>query len=342
MSGPLVLVLAVIGGVLAARDPRRLLPGVLLVVAAASLATTLIGGALDTTSVLVGLDDGTRAIVGGMMILVVPSATGLALGLGLLANGVTMLRRERAMLSNALSLVSGVAVLALLALWWAAILAGWLPVVLALLVIVVPIAYLGVGLVAYLVWSLVYARTARRATSPAAIVVLGSGLVDGRVPPLLAQRVDLGVAMQIEHPDAVLVLSGGQGPDEPRSEAEAMAEHAASRGAPGDAMLTERASTTTEENLRMSEDLLAQRGARGSVLVVTSDYHAFRAATLLRRLGMIGHAVGARTAGYYRPSALLREYVALLRDHMMGNVIALGLLVLPVAALCVLAFAGRP
>ncbi len=47
---------------------------------------------------------------------------------------------------------------------------------------------------------------------------------------------------------------------------------------------------------------------------------------------MRGHAIGARTARYYRPSALLREYLALLRDHLVLNAIALGVLMLPLIA----------
>ena len=178
--------------------------------------------------------------------------------------------------------------------------------------------------------------TRRFTGNPAAVVVLGSGLVDGRVPPLLAARVARGVALAERDPRTLLVLSGGQGADEPRSESSAMAEHAASLGVPEARMVLEEASTTTEENLRLTRALLVERGVEGPVTVVTSDYHAFRAATLLRRLGIAGHARGARTARYYLPSALLREYVALLRDHLRVHAAIVGLLLVPSAVLLVL------
>ncbi|WP_315904109.1 ElyC/SanA/YdcF family protein [Streptomyces sp. CBG31] len=60
------------------------------------------------------------------------------------------------------------------------------------------------------------------------VVVLGSGLLGGeRVPPLLASRLRAGLRIQrkqIERgADApVLLVSGGQGPDEKLPEAEAM------------------------------------------------------------------------------------------------------------------------
>ena len=113
------------------------------------------------------------------------------------------------------------------------------------------------------------------------------------------------------------------GVDEPRSEGEAMAEYARELGAPSERMLVASASTTTEANLALSRTLLAESGVRGPVLAVSNDYHAFRAATLLRKLGIDGHAIGARTARYYLPSALLREFIALLRDHRVLNVTAL-------------------
>ena len=111
-----------------------------------------------------------------------------------------------------------------------------------------------------------------------------------------------------------------------------MAEHAREIGAPSGRMLVESASTTTEANLTLSRALLAESDVEGPLLAVTNDYHAFRAATLLRKLGIPGHAIGARTARYYLPSALLREFIALLRDHRVLNAIALGILMLPVAA----------
>jgi uncharacterized SAM-binding protein YcdF (DUF218 family) len=58
-------------------------------------------------------------------------------------------------------------------------------------------------------------------------------------------------------------------------------------------------------------------GARATV--VTSDFHAFRAALLARRLGIRGQVTGARVAGYYRPSAVLREFAAVFLRYWVIN-----------------------
>ena len=339
MPGPLTLALAIVGVVLAARDPRRLAPGILLTLAATSLVATLVStivATVDEVGALLGVDDGARGLVQAVLVLGIPALAGLVLGVALVVNGILMLLRERRSPAHLLSLVAGVAIVALYALGWATIAAGLGGVVVLVLALSAPIGYLGLVLVAYLVWSLVYAAMARRAPVAAAVVVLGAGLVDGRVSPLLAARVARGVALAEEDPRTLLVLSGGQGADEPRPEAEAMAEHAESLGVARERMLLEDASTTTEENLRRTHALLEQRGVLGPVTVVTSDYHAFRAATLLRTLGIRGHARGARTARYYLPSALLREYVALLRDHLRVHAAIVGALLVPFAALVVL------
>ena len=68
-------------------------------------------------------------------------------------------------------------------------------------------------------------------------------------------------------------------------------------------------------------------------LIVTSDYHVLRAAILARRLGVPAQASGARTARYYWPSAMLREFVALLVGRRRLHLVLGGLLALPLPAL---------
>ena len=142
-----------------------------------------------------------------------------------------------------------------------------------------------------------------------------------------------------------MLVSGGQGDDEPRSEASAMAEYLVEAGVPEGDVLREDRSTTTAENLRYSTEVLTRRdvelvraprwrlGAGGPVVVVTSNYHALRTATLMRTAGLPGHVVGAPTAGYFWPSATIREYLALLRDHRTLTVAGLAVSFLPLVVI---------
>ena len=54
------------------------------------------------------------------------------------------------------------------------------------------------------------------------IIVLGAGVIGARVTPLLAARIDKGIELLHYNPDAMLIMSGGQGPGEDIAECEAM------------------------------------------------------------------------------------------------------------------------
>lgn len=101
-----------------------------------------------------------------------------------------------------------------------------------------------------------------------------------------------------------------------------MCRYLGDRGVPPERILLEDKSTTTAENLRFSAGLLAEHGRAGRVLVVTSNYHVFRAAVLSRRLRLRMNVIGAPTAFYFVPSAFLREFVALLAQYWRTNLAA--------------------
>lgn len=171
----------------------------------------------------------------------------------LIANGLTMVRKEGRSLANLLSLVAGLAVLAVPVVAVLLVSSGLRVGVLLSAALVFVSSYLGVVFVAFLVHSLVYGRMAVE-NPPEAVVVLGSKIIDGRVPPLLRSRLDK--ALEVYRRTAattgrapLLIPSGGQGADETRAEATAMAEYLLAQGAdPADVLAEDRA-TTTRENL---------------------------------------------------------------------------------------------
>ncbi|MYR08689.1 YdcF family protein [Gordonia sp. SID5947] len=326
----IVLVLFVLGAVVSAwREPRRLLPGIFAAGVVVIVATV----------VVVAVAGGRGRELSGAMLLAVVAVTGLvaaaALGVYLLRTGAELLRREgrrpAMMLSTALGVllvvyVVGVAV---------GLLAGALTpaadhrMLLFLAAIGVPAAYLGSALLATVVWSAVYGVLARRRArrEPVdAVIVLGAGLIDGRrVGPLLAGRLDAALEV-FDRAEAagrrpILICSGGRGADEEISEAAAMAEHLRARGVRGDALLAEARSTDTAENIAFSARILADRGVHGQVAVVTSDYHALRAAMLMRGNEIDGFATGSRTASYFGPNAGLREFAAIMWEHRWLNLV---------------------
>ncbi len=166
------------------------------------------------------------------------------------------------------------------------------------------------------------------------IVVLGSGLIDGQVPPLLAARIDKGIDFYkkqlARERSCKLIMSGGQGDDEPRSEAEAMAEYARDKGVDPKDILQESTSKNTFENMLFSKVLMESDSAGDDYRAVfsTNSYHAFRAGIYARRAGLPMQGLGARTKWYYAANAVIREYIAYITLHKKLYTILFALLML--------------
>ncbi|MEO3939456.1 YdcF family protein [Paenarthrobacter nicotinovorans] len=255
----------------------------------------------------------------------------------LIANGVIMIRKEGRTTSSLLPFAVGLAVFlapvvaVLFVLTEQPVLVGMAALAFFLC------AYLGCAFIVFLGCAFIYSKM-RHTGNPAAIIVLGSGLINGKVPPLLASRLDKALEIyDAAGPSKPLLLpSGGQGSDEPRPESNAMKEYLVGRGAVESDVVEESMSTTTGENLKYSAALLADRRIDGPVLVCTNNYHALRAALLSRRHKIDAEVVGAPTARYFVPSAFLREFAAVMRDHPIANLV----LCLPMLGLAALITVG--
>src|SRR5690625_924302 len=112
-----------------------------------------------------------------------------------------------------------------------------------------------------------------------------------------------------------------------------MAQWAIENGADPSVVQREDRSENTEQNLRFSRELVPVDGRTAEGLIVTSNYHVLRAAILARQLGIAAQATGAPTAGYYWPSAMIREYIAILAGHRRLHAALLAFVALPGPAL---------
>ena len=144
------------------------------------------------------------------------------------------------------------------------------------------------------------------------IVVHGCGIFGDRMTPLLKGRVDKALALYRES-GKPLVLSGGRGAGETITEAQAMHDYLLTQGVPESDMILEDESTTTRENLLNVQKMLDTDGKKHSYVCVTSDYHVFRTSMLARYMGLDMQGVGSKTALYYWPGAMIREYAAVMK-----------------------------
>ena len=127
-------------------------------------------------------------------------------------------------------------------------------------------------------------------------VVLGAQIRGDEPSRTLRERLDLGLRYLEENPTGILVVSGGQGPDEDRTEASVMYDYLARQGADMTRVYREEASHDTRQNLENSAALAARLGLDSrSPTIISSEYHLCRAKYIAGTLGLTPSAVGSRT-----------------------------------------------
>lgn len=174
-------------------------------------------------------------------------------------------------------------------------------------------------------YSVIYMGLPIRYT-PDYIIVLGSGLIGDKVPPLLASRLDKAVQKYEKYGRKPLfITSGGQGHDEKLAEAVAMKKYIVDKYAiQEENILVEDKSTTTFENLTFSKKMIDARIPKAKGIVVTNNFHVLRAGIYSRRVGLNAIGVGSKTAFYYVPNAFMREFIGLLEMYKLYHLAVIG------------------
>lgn len=163
------------------------------------------------------------------------------------------------------------------------------------------------------------------------IVVLGSGIIGKKVTPLLAARIERGMELLHCNPNAVLIMSGGQGPGEDIPESVAMAAYAVDKGVDAERIIMEQKSVSTEENLLFSRKLMDKEAPK--IVIVTTAYHVFRALILAKQQGIKCVGFGAKTKWYFTLNALIREFVGYLSLTWKKHALVIGIVASIVAAI---------
>ena len=115
---------------------------------------------------------------------------------------------------------------------------------------------------------------------------------NGQPSAALAARCDTAIAVLNVNPGSQAILCGGQGGDEPRTEAAAMQDYMIAHGADAERLILENKSSTTIQNIANAKKLLPEGAA---VAVITNDYHLVRARRLLAHAGLGDAGVPAKT-----------------------------------------------
>ena len=241
----------------------------------------------------------------------------------LIENGVIMYRKEGRSLQNMLSLLMGLLVgvgelcfflFFIFPIFWSDQNSEFITTGMkVLLFISLSVIYVSVVFVSFMSYTVLLQLIPRKRDFDY-VIIHGSGLLRGReVSKLLADRIDKAIEVYEKDPTPpILIPSGGKGRDEEISEAEAMEQYLIEHGIPKDHIIKEDRSTTTRENLAFSKKIIDERDADPYVALVTSNYHVYRALSLCNDIDLECTGIGAHVARYYWPSALLREFAAIM------------------------------
>lgn len=154
-----------------------------------------------------------------------------------------------------------------------------------------------------------------------AIIVLGAGL-DGDKPGItLTQRLDTAVEYYRKNPDVLIIVSGGQGPQEEITEAQAMKTYLISKGVPNDSILKEEKSTSTYENFQNSKGILDDH-FQGDyrIAFVTNEYHIYRAGCVAKNAGITSPShIHSTTEWYLILPSILRECLAVAKFWVLSR-----------------------
>ena len=147
------------------------------------------------------------------------------------------------------------------------------------------------------------------------VIVLGCGLRGERVSVGLAKRLNKAAEYHENNPDAVIIVSGGQGPQEDISEALAMKRYLIDKGIPEDKIIMEDKSTSTITNFRNSRAIMEEKGMDlSSVVFVTNAYHVYRGASYAKDEGFVDIAhLGTDIIWYTVPMNYMREMLAVIK-----------------------------
>lgn len=152
------------------------------------------------------------------------------------------------------------------------------------------------------------------------IIVLGAQLKENGPSYVLRLRLDAAYEYLLANENTKVIVSGGQGSNEPDTEAQGMYDYLVEKGIDPERIIKEDKSTDTSENILFSKEII--NSEIDSVGIVSNNFHIFRAVQLAKAAGYEEvYGIGARSNLWYLPNNMLREFFGMAKDFVMGNLL---------------------
>lgn len=156
----------------------------------------------------------------------------------------------------------------------------------------------------------------------ATVIILGCGIKGDNPSLMLRQRIDAAEDYLKAHPELKAICTGGQGPGENLSEGDCIKRELVAAGISPDRLYVEDRSTSTSENLAYALEIIRAEGLCEELIIVSHEFHLYRACHMAARMGLKSESVAANTPGWLFPTFFLRECFAILKEWVLPDVIA--------------------
>ncbi|BDR67751.1 YdcF family protein [Clostridium tetani] len=152
------------------------------------------------------------------------------------------------------------------------------------------------------------------------IIILGCSVYGETPSPFLQWRIEEGYRLYKEGYGRYILASGGKGPGESISEAEAMKRYLISKGVKEEYIIKEDKSTSTMENLKNCNKIMEKKGLKNAV-IVSNKYHLKRASLMTKKVGIDSSFSGVYVTSYKKHEiyGFIREIPALLKFYILRN-----------------------
>lgn len=153
------------------------------------------------------------------------------------------------------------------------------------------------------------------------LLILGAGLRGEQLSMTLHQRMIKGMEFLEKYPNTKVIVSGGQGPGEDITEAEAMKRYLISNGISENQIIKEEKSTSTEENLIYSREVIKKLDSRDDmkITLITTNFHMFRSKFLANRFGLDVYSAPSDLHPLLIPNYYVREYLAVINSYLFNR-----------------------
>ncbi len=178
--------------------------------------------------------------------------------------------------------------------------------------------FVALGLIACLLYAILILCFAHLRQPPAeltgeTVIVLGCKVNGDRPSLMLKRRLDTAAAYLKENPDAICIVSGGQGDNETRSEASVMSDYLEEQGIDPTRIFREENSRDTKENLLFSQSIMKREALCEPIVIISDGFHQFRAWLIAQKLELSSYAVSANTSFWLVPAYAVREALSLVK-----------------------------